>query len=790
MRPAQQPDRLRELEAGRSAERMVGAGRGRRRAAGLRHARSASTTARPSTSRSASVATWHFDMLRLGWYGGERRPPHRVGPHAAAPRSRRHNRPASPTPTPASSTAGTGACRRAGRFRPMPSPASTSRCLTRDDTGGQSHIVFVVRDDSSHSTMVVQTSDTTWEAYNPFGGFSLYQGSNAAHRAYKVSYNRPFITVQNDSRNWFTNAELPMWQYLERNGYDVSYISGVDTDRSGALLMNHQIFVSSGHDEYWSGRAAHECRSRARRGREPRVLLAATRCTGRRATSRAPTGRNTAVPHAGHVQGVVRQRGDRPGRADVDRAVARHAVQPARRRRPARELRARARSARVICCQDTMQVAAADSEDAALAQHRDRRDWRRARRTRSRTARSATSSTPTSTTASNPPGLIRASTTTTSPSRRSSRTSRRRPAPATVTHHLTEYRAPSGALVFDAGTINWSFTLHGQHTTGDPADPNAQQATVNVFADMGVAARDARRHPRARDASTDTTAPTSTITTPLAEHGRRARHDRHGLAAPRPTPAAASSAASRSRPTAAPRGTRRPGVRSGPTRGRPPATARSRSRPAPSTTAATSRRPSAGVHVTVNCPCTPVLDPTADDAGRERRSRRVEVGIRFHADDRRLHLRRPLLQGHDEHRRAHRQPLDHERHAARDRDVHERDGDRVGSRSTSPPRSRSPRTPTTSSRTTPTRAATRSTRRYFYTQRRRRAAPRPPRARPRRRQRCLLVRHRERASRRRRNGRANYWVDVVFATDADPADASSRPTPADGADRPSRRAPR
>ena len=42
--------------------------------------------------------------------------------------------------------------------------------------------------------------------------------------------------------------------FLEKNGYDVSYISGVDTDRLGASnLEQHKAFISVGHDEYWSG---------------------------------------------------------------------------------------------------------------------------------------------------------------------------------------------------------------------------------------------------------------------------------------------------------------------------------------------------------------------------------------------------------------------------------------------------------------------------------------------------------------------------------------------------------
>ena len=44
-----------------------------------------------------------------------------------------------------------------------------------------------------------------------------------------------------------------MVRFLESNGYDVSYTTGVDTDRRGAELLEHKVFLSVGHDEYWSG---------------------------------------------------------------------------------------------------------------------------------------------------------------------------------------------------------------------------------------------------------------------------------------------------------------------------------------------------------------------------------------------------------------------------------------------------------------------------------------------------------------------------------------------------------
>ena len=133
--------------------------------------------------------------------------------------------------------------------------------LVRTDTGGESHIVFIVRNDASHSAVLYQTSDETWQAYNYYGEGSLY-GDNSGYldlnsRSYKVSYNRPFLTrgYNDESATWLFGAEFPMIEWLERNGYDVSYFTAVDAARNGALIKNHKVFMSVGHDEYWSGPA-------------------------------------------------------------------------------------------------------------------------------------------------------------------------------------------------------------------------------------------------------------------------------------------------------------------------------------------------------------------------------------------------------------------------------------------------------------------------------------------------------------------------------------------------------
>src|SRR5205085_8239867 len=101
--------------------------------------------------------------------------------------------------------------------------------------------------------------DTTWQAYNAWGGNSLYVGGPGTNpsRAYKVSYNRPLtVDAQGGGLGDYNSplhGEYPMIRWLEANGYDVSYFTDVDSDRNGALIRNHQVFLSVGHDEYWSG---------------------------------------------------------------------------------------------------------------------------------------------------------------------------------------------------------------------------------------------------------------------------------------------------------------------------------------------------------------------------------------------------------------------------------------------------------------------------------------------------------------------------------------------------------
>ena len=99
--------------------------------------------------------------------------------------------------------------------------------LTRlDGVEGENIIPFIVRDDENPSDITFQTSDTTWQAYNPWGGYNLYTSINS-ERASAVSYNRPIITREGGMyagpQDFIFSVEYPTIRWLEQNGYDVNY---------------------------------------------------------------------------------------------------------------------------------------------------------------------------------------------------------------------------------------------------------------------------------------------------------------------------------------------------------------------------------------------------------------------------------------------------------------------------------------------------------------------------------------------------------------------------------------
>jgi hypothetical protein len=96
------------------------------------------------------------------------------------------------------------------------------------------------------SQILVQVPVNTWEAYNRWGGKSLYDFYGP--RAYRVSFDRPFGDMAQSPMWW----EIQLVRFLEREGYDVSYQTDRDTDVDPHSLLEHRLVMVAGHDEYWT----------------------------------------------------------------------------------------------------------------------------------------------------------------------------------------------------------------------------------------------------------------------------------------------------------------------------------------------------------------------------------------------------------------------------------------------------------------------------------------------------------------------------------------------------------
>jgi hypothetical protein len=123
--------------------------------------------------------------------------------------------------------------------------------LVSATTLSRSYIIFVVRDDTRPSTHNVQTSVTTYQAYNNWGGKSLYAFNSTGGQAAEVSFNRPYAGG-GGTGDFLYRWEYNMLRFVEREGYDVTYSTDIDTHSNAALLRQHRDFLSAGHDEYWS----------------------------------------------------------------------------------------------------------------------------------------------------------------------------------------------------------------------------------------------------------------------------------------------------------------------------------------------------------------------------------------------------------------------------------------------------------------------------------------------------------------------------------------------------------
>ncbi len=403
--------------------------------------------------------------------------------------------------------------------------------LIRTDTGGDSHIVFIVRSDSSHSAIMYQTADESWQAYNYYGGGSLYGQNKPAFdltdRSYKVSYNRPFLTrgFAQEWDTWIFGAEFAMIQFLEANGYDVTYFTGIDAARSGNLIKNHKIYMDSGHDEYWSGPQ----RTNVQAARDAGVNLAFFsgntmfwKTRWENSIDGSNTSNRTMVCYKETLAFAKLDPQDPPVWTGTFRDPS--FSPPADGGNPENSL-----VGSLFMVNGTgpdndgsLQIKV-PSEDGKM------RFWRNT--AVASLAAGTTYSLPAGTlgyewdldvdNGSRPAGAFQLSTATYNLSSDYLLDYGATYGAGTATHHLMLYRAPSGALVFSSASIDWSWGLNSNHDNlfsfpSPNPDKNMQQATLNLFADMGVQAATPLAGMFPASDSTDTAPPTSTITYPTA----------------------------------------------------------------------------------------------------------------------------------------------------------------------------------------------------------------------------------------------------------------------------------
>ena len=116
---------------------------------------------------------------------------------------------------------------------------------------GMSYVPVCIRDDTSTASLAIMSSVTTWQAYNQWGGANLYeaQANAGLSRANVVSFDRPYYRK---GCGEFFGREFEFVQYVERLGYDVTYLTSIDVHAHPERLLAHRAVISLGHDEYYS----------------------------------------------------------------------------------------------------------------------------------------------------------------------------------------------------------------------------------------------------------------------------------------------------------------------------------------------------------------------------------------------------------------------------------------------------------------------------------------------------------------------------------------------------------
>jgi methionine-rich copper-binding protein CopC len=476
---------------------------------------------------SSPATSYAIDIYRMGYYGGDgARKITSLTPNISVSQ----NQPACSTNT----VTGLVDCGNWGVSATWNVPSTAvsgvyfARIYRTDGSSGANQIPFVVTDNSSHSDIVFMTSDETWQAYNDWGGYSVYTGNATGSpwccsalnpgRAVQVSYNRPFATRPDtpNGQDFFFYAEFPTIQFLEKNGYNVSYVSQIDVAQSGAASMieQHKVLVNAGHSEYWDSGEM----SNLTAARNAGVNLALF--TGNTAWWKTRWANSQFNNEPYRTMITYKESLDSRQSDPADPPTWTGAWRDQRFNPPGDASPENALTGQlwlVNCCSYADAVSSAYSKlqlwkNTAVASLGSGQSYTMPNETLGYEWDSDVDN------GFRPPGEIDMSRTCESNVQQILATVTEEFISGTACNSLTLYRASSGALVFDAGTVQWAWGLESDHDgDANPApDPVMQQATVNLFADMGVQPATLESDLVPGVQPHDTAAPTSAITSPSA----------------------------------------------------------------------------------------------------------------------------------------------------------------------------------------------------------------------------------------------------------------------------------
>jgi hypothetical protein len=123
----------------------------------------------------------------------------------------------------------------------------------RTRTGWETQVPYIVSSRSAAGTVALVAPVTTWQAYNQWGGYSLYHGpDNGDRRSWAVSFDRPYEGPP--GANNYRIAALPIVVWAERTRVSLPYFANVDLHARPSILTGARGYLSLGHDEYGASR--------------------------------------------------------------------------------------------------------------------------------------------------------------------------------------------------------------------------------------------------------------------------------------------------------------------------------------------------------------------------------------------------------------------------------------------------------------------------------------------------------------------------------------------------------